>query len=47
MVTDSFLRCFRLGYVLLFSGCAQGQMSHGEAVDVCGNLAAGFLLLPY
>jgi hypothetical protein len=33
-VADSFLRCFRLGYVLLFCDCAQGQMSHIRAVEI-------------
>jgi hypothetical protein len=47
-VADRFLHCFRLGYVLLFSDCVQGQMSHFEAADGCGKLvrlsAFGFRL---
>jgi hypothetical protein len=37
-VADCFLCCVRLGYVLLFSDCVQGQMSHFEAADGCGKL---------
>ena len=40
-MADSCVYCFRFGYVLLFSVCAQGQMSHVGAVDVCGKRASG------
>jgi hypothetical protein len=50
-VADRFLHCFRLGYVLLFSDCVQGQMSHFEAADGCGKLvrlsAFGFRLAAF
>jgi hypothetical protein len=36
-MADCFLHCFRLDYVLLFSDCAQVQMSHVGPVDGCGN----------
>ena len=36
-MADLFLHCFRLGYVLLFCDCVQGQMSHIRAVEICGN----------
>ena len=43
-MTDFFLHCFRLGYVLLFSFCAQVQMSHVGAVEGCGKRRSGVRL---
>jgi len=40
-VANFLLHCFRLGYVLLFSFWAQGQMSQGWAVEKARRQAAG------